>query len=59
MVLLVDIASKRGGTLALKGKGLQLDALDDPTLTLGLRVGAAQFVATGTLRAKGPRRTLP
>jgi cysteine-rich repeat protein len=53
------LTSKRGGTLALKGKGLRLDALDDPALTLGLRVGGAAFVGRGTLRAKGPRRTLP
>ncbi|MCW5890913.1 MAG: proprotein convertase P-domain-containing protein [bacterium] len=53
------LTGKRGGTLALKGKGLRLDALDDPALTVGLRVGGAAFVGRGTLRAKGSRRTLP
>lgn len=53
------LSSKRGGSLALKGKGLDLSGLDDGSITLGIRVGAQQFVGGGALRSRGSKRVHP
>jgi cysteine-rich repeat protein len=53
------LSSKRGGSLVLKGKGLDLSGLDDGSITLGIRVGTQQFVGGGTLRTRGPKRVHP
>ncbi len=53
------VSSKRGGSLVLKGKGLDLSGLDDGSITLGIRVGAQQFVGGGALRSRGSKRVHP
>lgn len=53
------VSSKRGGSLVLKGKGLDLSGLDDGSITLGIRVGTQMFVGGGALRSRGSKRVYP
>ncbi len=53
------LSSKRGGSLVLKGKGLDLSGLDDGSITLGIRVGSRLFVGGGALRTRGPKQVHP
>jgi cysteine-rich repeat protein len=45
--------------LTVKGKGLDLPALDDPQLGVGIRVGTQLFAGGGALRPRGPRKVFP
>ncbi len=53
------LTSKRGGSLTLKGRDLDLSALDADAFTLGIRVGSRRLLAGGALRTRGPRRVHP
>jgi hypothetical protein len=57
--LVVKLSQKKGGTLVLRGRGLDLTALDDPTMSFGLRIGALRFVASGAFRSRGGRWVYP
>ena len=47
------------GKISVKGKGLDLPALDDPQLAVGVRVGTQLFAGGGALRSRGPRKVFP
>jgi hypothetical protein len=51
----VKLVRRKGGALTLTARGLDLGALDDPTVTLGLRLGSAGFVGTATFHEHGRR----
>jgi cysteine-rich repeat protein len=53
------VRGKRGNTLTLRGRGLDLGALDSPTLAVGLAIGGQRFSATGPLRPRGARWIYP
>lgn len=48
-----------GGLVVVKGKKLALDALDDPTVHVGVAVGAQRFAGAGAFRTRGTRRVHP
>lgn len=52
----VKLSQKRGGTLTVRGRGLDLSALDDPNMSFGLTVGGLRFAAGGTFRDRGGGR---
>jgi hypothetical protein len=52
-------ATFRGGAVALKGRGLDLAALDDPNVTIGLAVGAQRFSGSAVFRTRGGKRVHP
>jgi len=52
-------ASIRGGQVTLKGRGLDLSALDDAHVGLGLGVGGHRFGGAATLRTRGSKRVYP
>jgi cysteine-rich repeat protein len=49
----------RGGRMTLKGRHLDLGALDDPTVTIGVGIGAHRFAASGAFRTRGSKRVYP
>jgi cysteine-rich repeat protein len=57
--LVVKLSRRRGGTLSVRGRGLDFSALDDPNVRLGLRVGEARFAAGGAFRRRGRRWVFP
>jgi cysteine-rich repeat protein len=54
--LTVSIA---GGRVVVKGKHLDLGALDDPNVVLGVGVGAHRFAGAGAFRTRGAKRVHP
>ena len=51
----MKLVRRKGGAVTLTARGLDLGALDDPTVTLGLRLGSAGFVGTATFDRRGRR----
>lgn len=47
------------GRISIRGKRLNLSALDDPAVTVGLLVGTQSFAGQATLRTSGRRRVFP
>jgi cysteine-rich repeat protein len=54
--LTVSIA---GGLVIIKGKHLDLSALDDPNLSIGVGIGAHRFAGAAAFRTKGAKRVYP
>jgi len=52
----VKLSQKAGGTLVVRGKGLDLAALDDPNVVFGFTVGGLRFSGGGTFRDRGRGR---
>jgi cysteine-rich repeat protein len=52
----VKLSQKRGGTLVVRGRGLDLAALDDPNISFGLTVGTWRLAAGGPFRSRGSGR---
>jgi cysteine-rich repeat protein len=52
----VKLSQKQGGTITVRGKGLDLAALDDPNMVLGLSVGGLRLSAGGAFRDRGGGR---
>jgi hypothetical protein len=52
----VKMSQKAGGTLIVRGRGLDLAAIDDPNIVLGLSVGGLRFSAGGAFRDRGRGR---
>jgi len=52
----VKMSQKAGGTLIVRGRGLDLAAIDDPNIVLGLSVGGLRFSAGGAFRDRGGGR---
>jgi hypothetical protein len=55
----VKLSPKRGGTLTVRGQGLDLATLDDPNVSLGLSVGSLRLTAGGFFRSRGGRWVYP
>jgi cysteine-rich repeat protein len=51
----VKLVRRKGGAATITARGFDLGALDDPTVTLGLRLGSAGFVGTATFHGRGRR----
>jgi cysteine-rich repeat protein len=49
----------RGGRVTLKGKALDLSALDDATVVVGVGIGAHRFAGSGAFRTRGSKRVYP
>jgi cysteine-rich repeat protein len=55
-----NVKVRGDGHLVMRGVGLDMSLLDDPTVSVGVTVGNASFSAAGTLRAKGrSKRVFP
>jgi cysteine-rich repeat protein len=52
----VKLSAKNGGTITVKGKRLNLSALDDATVRIGLQLGPSAFSATTPFRARNTKR---
>jgi cysteine-rich repeat protein len=52
----VKLSQKRGGTLTVRGRGLDLSALDDPNISFGLTVGGLRLATGGSFRSRGGGR---
>jgi hypothetical protein len=52
----VKLSYKRGGTITVRGRGLDLAALDDPNIAFGLSVGTLRLAAGGLFRERGGGR---
>lgn len=52
-LLTLKVVPRGGGRVTLVGRGLDLSALDDQRLVVGLRVGGQHFAGGGTFRARG------
>ena len=52
----VKLSQKQGGTLTVRGRGLDLSALDDPNMSFGLTVGSLRLAAGGSFRSRGGGR---
>jgi cysteine-rich repeat protein len=52
----VKLSQKQGGTLTVRGRGLDLSALDDPNMSFGLAVGSLRFATGGSFRSRGGGR---
>ncbi len=52
----VKLTPKRGGTLTVRGRGLDLAALDDPNVSFGFSVGGLRFATAGAFRNRGGGR---
>jgi cysteine-rich repeat protein len=50
---------KRGVSIKLQGKGLDLSMLNDPNVTIGLTLGGQHFAASGPFRPRGGRWVYP
>ncbi len=48
-----------GGLVVVKGKRLDLSALDDPNVTLGIAIGGHRFAGAGAFRTRGAKRVHP
>jgi len=48
-----------GGLVMVKGKHLDLGALDDATVHVGVGIGAHRFAGTGAFRTRGAKRIYP
>lgn len=57
--LVAKLSSRRGGTVTLRGRGLDLSGLDDSAMRFGLRIGEARFAAGGAFRKRGRRWVFP
>ena len=51
--------SLAGGLVIIKGKHLDLSALDDNTLSIGVGIGAHRFAGAASFRTKGAKRVYP
>jgi len=52
----VKLSPKHGGTLTVRGRGLDLAALDDPNVSFGFAAGGLRFATAGAFRNRGGGR---
>lgn len=55
-IVSIKVTTKRGGRVTIKGRGLDWADLDDPNLTIALRLGGERFITGGAFRGRGPSR---
>lgn len=48
-----------GGLVVVKGKKLDLGALDDPNVHVGVAIGTSRFAGAGAFRTRGNKRVYP
>jgi cysteine-rich repeat protein len=51
--------SVKGGLVVVKGKKLDLGALDDANVHVGVAIGASRFAGAGAFRTRGNKRVYP
>ncbi len=49
----------RGGLVTVKGRGLDLSALDDANVNVGVSIGGHRFAGGGVFRTRGSKRLYP
>jgi hypothetical protein len=51
----LKLVRRKGGALTVTGRGLDLGSLDEQNVTIGVRLGADQFVGGGRFHTRGRR----
>jgi cysteine-rich repeat protein len=57
--LTLKLTTKRGGTVALRGRGMNLGAADNGSVRVGITIGTQRFAVGGTFRQRGGKWVYP